>query len=59
LFEISGKEQRACTWTGLKLQGADNRLPLLASDERRRHMTQGERARLSRRAGKGASRQLK
>jgi DNA helicase-2/ATP-dependent DNA helicase PcrA len=60
LFEISGREQRACTWTGPKLEGADDRLPLLASDERRRHMTQGERATgSSRRAGKGASRQLK
>ena len=70
LFEISGRERRACTWTGPKLEGADDRLPLLASDEQRRHMTQGERATGSSRpkgsrnaaavrAGKGASRQLK
>jgi len=54
LFEISGRERRACTWTGPKLEGADDRLPLLASDEQRRHTTQGERATgSSRRAGKG------
>src|SRR5207302_1920023 len=33
LFEIAGKERRFCVWTGSKLKGADDRLPLLAPDE--------------------------
>ena len=36
LFEISGKDRRFCRWTGPKLEGADDRLPLLASDEEQR-----------------------
>jgi DNA helicase-2/ATP-dependent DNA helicase PcrA len=44
LFEISGRERRSCIWTGPKLEGADERLPLLTSDEQQRQMNQDERA---------------
>jgi DNA helicase II / ATP-dependent DNA helicase PcrA len=36
LFEISGRDRRSCRWTGPKLEGADDRLPLLAADEKHR-----------------------
>jgi DNA helicase-2/ATP-dependent DNA helicase PcrA len=36
LFEVSGKEQRHCIWTGPRSNGADDRLPLVTDSERRR-----------------------
>ena len=36
LFEVGGKEQRHCIWTGPRSNGADERLPLVTDDERRR-----------------------
>jgi DNA helicase II / ATP-dependent DNA helicase PcrA len=33
LFEIAGAKRCSCLWTGVKLPGADDRLPLLTSDE--------------------------
>ena len=42
LFEIAGKERRFCVWTRPKLKGADDRLPLLASDEWKRRVAMGE-----------------
>jgi DNA helicase-2/ATP-dependent DNA helicase PcrA len=36
LFEIRGGDRHSCRWTGPKLEGADDRLPLLASDEKHR-----------------------
>jgi DNA helicase II / ATP-dependent DNA helicase PcrA len=36
LFEISGADRRSCRWTGPKLEGADDRLPLLAANEKPR-----------------------
>jgi DNA helicase-2/ATP-dependent DNA helicase PcrA len=49
LFEIAGREGRFCAWTGPKLKGADDRLPLLSPDELQRRVSQGERARVSHR----------
>ena len=37
LFEMAGREKRICIWTGPRLEGADNRLPLPTPDEKRRH----------------------
>jgi hypothetical protein len=37
LFEMAGREKRICIWTGPRLEGADNRLPLPTRDEKRRH----------------------
>jgi DNA helicase II / ATP-dependent DNA helicase PcrA len=37
LFEMAGGEKRFCIWTGPRLEGADNRLPLPTPDEKRRH----------------------
>jgi DNA helicase II / ATP-dependent DNA helicase PcrA len=65
LFEITGRERRSCVWTGPKRKGADDRLPLLASDEQKRRVALGESAAASHlsncnlgtatvRAGKGA-----
>jgi DNA helicase-2/ATP-dependent DNA helicase PcrA len=34
LFELAGKEERLLTWTGPKLKGADDRLPLLSGEEK-------------------------
>jgi DNA helicase-2/ATP-dependent DNA helicase PcrA len=34
LFEIAGRKQRHCIWTGPRQDGADDRLPLLTSGER-------------------------
>jgi DNA helicase II / ATP-dependent DNA helicase PcrA len=36
LFEIAGEKRRSCIWTGPKLEGADDRLPLLTLNEKRR-----------------------
>jgi len=36
LFEIAGRDRRSYMWTGPKLEGADDRLPLLSSDEMQR-----------------------
>jgi len=36
LFEIAGRDRHFCRWTGPKQQGADDRLPLLSSDEKLR-----------------------
>jgi hypothetical protein len=44
LSEIAGRDRRSCIWTRPKLGGADDRLPLLTSDERRRNVEQGETA---------------
>jgi hypothetical protein len=49
LFEIAGREGRFCAWTGPKLKGADDRLPLLSPNEPQRRVSQGERARVSNR----------
>ena len=49
LFEIAGREGRFCAWTGPKLKGADDRLPLLSPDERQRRVLQGERVTVSHR----------
>jgi DNA helicase II / ATP-dependent DNA helicase PcrA len=56
LFEISGRERRSCIWTGPKLEGADERLPLLTSDEQQRQMNRPNCSRNTTavRAGKGA-----
>jgi DNA helicase II / ATP-dependent DNA helicase PcrA len=35
LFEIGGKEQRRCIWTGPRSNGADERLPLISESEQR------------------------
>jgi DNA helicase-2/ATP-dependent DNA helicase PcrA len=35
LFEIGGKEQRHCVWTGPRSNGADERLPLISEREQR------------------------
>jgi DNA helicase II / ATP-dependent DNA helicase PcrA len=40
LSEIAGKDRRSCIWTRSKLQGADQRQPLLNSDERQRNVGQ-------------------
>jgi DNA helicase-2/ATP-dependent DNA helicase PcrA len=36
LFEMAGRGKRGCIWTGPRLEGADDRLPLLAAVEQRR-----------------------
>jgi hypothetical protein len=65
LVEIAGRERRFCVWTGPKLNGADDRLPLLAPDEQKSRVALGESAAASHppnrnlgtaavRAGKGA-----
>ena len=36
LFELTGKAERLHWWTGPRLDGADERLPLLTDDEKRR-----------------------
>jgi DNA helicase II / ATP-dependent DNA helicase PcrA len=41
LFEIGGGDRRFCRWTGPKLEGADDRLPLLTSGERQRRAPRG------------------
>jgi DNA helicase II / ATP-dependent DNA helicase PcrA len=46
LFEIAGKDRRSCMWTGPKLEGADDRLPLLTSDEKHRLAARGGNAAL-------------
>ena len=33
LFELAGEDERLLVWTGPKLQGADDRLPVLTRDE--------------------------
>ncbi|MGA8610329.1 MAG: 3'-5' exonuclease [Xanthobacteraceae bacterium] len=38
LFGIAGGKRLSCTWTGPKLEGADDRLPLPTTDEKRRHI---------------------
>ncbi|HXA24712.1 MAG TPA: ATP-dependent helicase [Acetobacteraceae bacterium] len=35
LFEIGGKEQRHCIWTGPRSNGADEHLPLISENEQR------------------------
>ncbi len=34
LFELTGKDERLLTWTGPKLKGADERLPVLTGEEK-------------------------
>jgi len=41
LFGIAGGKRRSCTWTGPKLVGADDRLPLPTTDEKRRGIAYG------------------
>jgi DNA helicase II / ATP-dependent DNA helicase PcrA len=36
LFEMTGREKRCCIWTGPRLGGADDRLPLPTTDEKSR-----------------------
>jgi DNA helicase-2/ATP-dependent DNA helicase PcrA len=36
LFELTGKGKRSCVWTGPRLEGADDRLPLPTPAEQRR-----------------------
>ena len=38
LYEIAGRERRSCIWTGPKLEGADDRLPLLTPNEKQRRV---------------------
>src|SRR5262245_60632024 len=38
LFEIAGKNNQNCAWSGPRAKGADHRLPLLAARELRRHI---------------------
>jgi DNA helicase-2/ATP-dependent DNA helicase PcrA len=38
LFEIAGKNNQNCAWSGPRAEGADDRLPLLRADELRRHI---------------------
>ena len=46
LFELTGKEERLHVWTGPKLKGADERLPLAGAGEQQRHSCeQGRQAR--------------
>ena len=33
LFELAGKEERLLVWTGPKLKGADDRLPILVDED--------------------------
>jgi DNA helicase II / ATP-dependent DNA helicase PcrA len=47
LFELTGKEERLYPWTGPKLKGADERLPLAGAADRQRQP--GEDGRQSRR----------
>lgn len=35
LFELAGGDERLLLWTGPKLKGADNRLPLISDEDRR------------------------
>jgi DNA helicase II / ATP-dependent DNA helicase PcrA len=42
LSEIAGRDRRSCIWTRPKVGGADDRLPLLSSNERQRKVGQGE-----------------
>jgi len=44
LFELTGKEERIHIWTGPKLKGADDRVPLLSTDEKRRQVHGGQRS---------------
>ena len=38
LFEIAGKKNQNCAWSGPRTRGADDRLPLLGADELRRRI---------------------
>jgi ATP-dependent exoDNAse (exonuclease V) beta subunit len=44
LSEIAGRHRRFCIWTGPNAGGADDRLPLLNSDERQHKVGQGKNA---------------
>jgi DNA helicase-2/ATP-dependent DNA helicase PcrA len=44
LSEIAGRDRRSCIWTGPNAGGADDRLPLLNSDEREHKVGQGKNA---------------
>ena len=44
LFEIVGGEKRCCIWTGPRLEGANDRLPLPSPDEMRRHASRSDSA---------------
>ena len=46
LFELNGKDERIHTWTGPRLAGADDRVPLLTPDEKRRQ-DRGKRRNIS------------
>jgi DNA helicase II / ATP-dependent DNA helicase PcrA len=56
LFEVGGKEQRHCIWTGPRSKGADERLPLVTDGERRRLFDIAARP-VSRVKGSGARQQ--
>ncbi len=47
LFEIAGRERRPCTWTGPKLEGADDRLALLTQNEKQLRVALRENAAVS------------
>lgn len=44
LFEIGGKEQRHCIWTGPRSPGANERLPLTTASERQRLIRNASRS---------------
>jgi len=43
LFEIAGKKNQNCAWSGPRTRGADDRLPLLGAEELRRHVGRPEK----------------
>ena len=49
LSEIAGRDRRSYIWTRPKMQGADDRLPLLTPDKQQRNVGQGESAAASHR----------
>jgi DNA helicase-2/ATP-dependent DNA helicase PcrA len=50
LFEISGRDRRLCSWTGPSFEGADDRLPLMTVEEKRRNLLSSQMSALDRRA---------
>jgi DNA helicase-2/ATP-dependent DNA helicase PcrA len=51
LSEIAGKDRRSCIWTRPMAEGADDRLPLVNSDERQRKVGLGKAPRMPKRKG--------
>jgi DNA helicase II / ATP-dependent DNA helicase PcrA len=49
LFEVSGRDKRLCSWTGPRLEGADDRLPLMTAEEKRRFLPSSQMSALDRR----------